>query len=375
MMTKMNFWTLYQCILSFSSLKEVSTFSLSHRTPNRKVKTTGSFRISLLQISKSDAIDVEFESNDSKGTEGSERKMSPLDASLSMEPELSMVTFDFVDTQTSENRSIECRLSFMLEKDGEHYCIGTPVDSQVAVFCEGDDSGSYFMDPDNDDNLELMEMAAAAFNKEYGDMTQITFKRTPRSLTVVGDLDIVTSDWRKETNVPEEEKPINIVGDLLEEMRSSEDSKEDDEFFDAFFKKELGENYEQEFLVPDDEIDAQVEEMMPLFNIPGIGTEQKDEEGMKKIFEEIYNDVKSEGDSDNSSNEGAETALRLVGFPGPDKKSYSLVKLIQPMILVAKEDNSLEFDQRRLLSPEEAKTIVPQLEADFKEEFEKAGLI
>jgi hypothetical protein len=205
-------------------------------------------------------------------------------------------------------------------------------------------------------------------------MADVTFKRTPRALTVGGDLDIVTGDWRKDREIPEKDKPINVVGNLMEEMSKTEDSKEDDDFFDAFMKKELGANYEQEFLVPDDEIDAQVEELMDLFKVPGLGTEQNDEEGMKKIYQEIYNDIKSEGDTETSSNE-VETALRLVGFSGPDEKPYSLVKLLQPMVLVAREDKTLEFDQRMLLSPEEAKELVPQLEVDFKEEFKSAGLI
>lgn len=78
-------------------------------------------------------------------------------------------------------------------------------------------------------------MAAGAFNKQYGDITEVTFRRTPRTLTVEGDFDKVTANWRKEVeNVPEELKPINNAGTLLEEVNKTEDSEEDD----AFFKKE-----------------------------------------------------------------------------------------------------------------------------------------
>ena len=126
-------------------------------------------------------------------------------------------------------------------------------------------------------------------------------------------------------------------------------------------------------MVPDDEIDLQVDDLMAYFNVAGLGTEQNDEEGMKELLDEMISEIEGKGD-DSSVNE-VETALRIVGFTGPDSKPYSLVQLLQPMILVAKEDKDLEFDQRELLSSDEATRLVPQLEADFKEEFEKAGLI
>ena len=127
-------------------------------------------------------------------------------------------------------------------------------------------------------------------------------------------------------------------------------------------------------MVPDDEIDLQVDDLMAYFNVAGLGTEQNDEEGMKELLDEMISEI--EGKDDDSSVNEVETALRIVGFTGPDSKPYSLVQLLQPMILVAKEDKDLEFDQRELLlSSDEATRLVPQLEADFKEEFEKAGLI
>ena len=58
---------------------------------------------------------------------------------------------------------IPCNLAFTFDYNGEEFSIGTPIHTQVAVYCENDEGSSYFIDPDEDDNLEIMEMAAAKF--------------------------------------------------------------------------------------------------------------------------------------------------------------------------------------------------------------------
>jgi hypothetical protein len=82
----------------------------------------------------------------------------------------------------------------------------------------------------------------------------------------------------------------------------------------------------------------------------------------------------SQQDRSTWDNDGTETALRLVGFEGPDGKPYSLVKMLQPVILVAKDDDDLAPDQRFLLSKQEADQIIPILEQEFKAELAEAGL-
>ena len=66
---------------------------------------------------KPGAIDVEFEPS-IPNESNTLNIFSPLDASLSLEPELSKATFEFIDSQSPKKRSIECRMAFMIEKDG-----------------------------------------------------------------------------------------------------------------------------------------------------------------------------------------------------------------------------------------------------------------
>lgn len=327
------------------------------------------------------AIDVEFVySEDGKSpsnkqgiatSPGSSKAKTPLQASLSgIDPKLSTLSIDFVDPVTE--RYIPCRMAFTLTSDDVEYVIGTPIDAQVAIYCEDSEKQtSFFLDPDAEDNIEIMEMAAGVFEDKYRDV-QIRFKRTPRALTVEGDLKVVTGDWRAD-RAKKTATVQNVAGSILEELGKTDDGQSDDDYFDSFFKSELGENYKENILIESEELDEEAKEMMELFTIPGLGSEQSDDEGIKDLLEDIFNG----NDADlASSKRGAdiETALRLVGFKGEDEKMYSLVQLLQPMILVAKVDPSLDPDQRMLLSPEEAEVIVPKLELEFQKELEDAGL-
>jgi len=360
---------------------------------------------------------------------------------------------DFVQPNKNGSPSqdyIDCKVAFFLRHEGVNYAIGTPKDTQLALFCEGDlndegTKGAHFLDPDEDDNLELMEMAAAEFNRQFTKplqettdpvkniqvtkdtqhldrqqqqrqrqielVQQLVFKRTPRTLTVQGNLDEILGDWEheiaelKRTSLPildftfpglyqsttsgnrsssntgtiwidggmnEEDTPYNI----LQEIEREEDDPDDDEYFDSFFKKELGENYRHKFLVSEldkekEGIDPELEELYELFNIPGMGTQQNDEKGIKNMIDDMVNGHDLELAKKEEQQE--EVALRLVGFTGPDGKAYSLVKMMHPMILVAKEDNALEPYQRLLLGQREADVLIPQLEEKFQKEFEAAG--
>ena len=107
---------------------------------------------------------------------------------------------------------------------------------------------------------------------------------------------------------------------------------------------------------------------MDFFNVPGVGTEKA---GIEELLDEIESD-KETYKHDTTTN--TETALRLVGFEGPDGKPYSLVKMLQPMVLVAKNRDDLAPDQRLLLTKEEADDIIPILEREFQSELSEAGL-
>jgi Protein of unknown function (DUF3727). len=318
---------------------------------------------------KKDAIDVEFrrsesgESNDDHSPQEiqSDSFQSPLQASLdSVDPQL-RIPIEFTDPTTKT--FIPCNLAFVLEHDGVQYSIGSPIHTQVAVFCENDDGLSYFLDPDADDNLEIMEMAAEKF--ESINNCKLVFHRTPRTLTIQGNLDQLIDGW--DTNKGTSPLDINNIFDESEE----------DDLFDSFFKKELGNNYREKYLVDDPEIDKQVAELMDEFTFPGFGPRKNETEGILDILKDIEKDAEvAEKDSTDwvDGSEEMEAALRLVGFEGPDGKPYSLVKMLKPTVLVAKEDKNLAPDQRLLLTKEEAMHIIPILEHEFKNELVNAGL-
>mmetsp|Transcript_5221 Transcript_5221/g.9949 ORF Transcript_5221/g.9949 Transcript_5221/m.9949 type:complete len:379 (-) Transcript_5221:65-1201(-) len=325
-------------------------------------------------LDKKDPLDVEFqridreESNDGLSPCTSTQLQSdifqsPLQASLDMvDPQL-RIPIEFTDPATK--RFIPCNLAFVLEYDGIEYSIGSPIHTQVAVFCEGDNGLSYFVDPDVDDNLEIMEVAAERF--ESLNNCKLVFHRTPRTLTIQGNLDQLINGW---DDTAKKMSPLDIDNIF--------DESEEDEFFDSFFKMELGENYREKYLVDDPELDKQVAELMDTFTFPGFGPRKNETEGIVEILKDIEKDAAiAEQDantwvSDESTE--TETALRLVGFEGPDGKPYSLVKMLKPTILVAKEDKNLAPDQRLLLTKEEAMYIIPILENEFKNELASAGL-
>mmetsp|Transcript_12730 Transcript_12730/g.18130 ORF Transcript_12730/g.18130 Transcript_12730/m.18130 type:complete len:448 (-) Transcript_12730:36-1379(-) len=308
--------------------------------------------------------------------------------SLQMDPDWQDIAIEFIDpssanSSSSRRKYIDCHLAFMMEMDGVSYAIGTPCETQVAIFCEGDEN--YFMDPDADENVELMEMAAAAFYKEFGEKTGITFKRTPRTLTVHGDLQSIT-DKMRDTTTFHQYLGTNSNNFLKKQTKS--DVEKDDAFLDDFFTRELGANYKEEFLLDDknydgqdDPMDKEVQSLMELFNIPGIGDQYDDDAGIASLIDEVLSDDIHESttstkvqSNNNNPPSPVDTAMRLVAFKGPDEKYYSLVQLLQPIILVAKQDTNLEISQRMLLSPEEANYITPLLEEKFKKELERSGI-
>jgi hypothetical protein len=309
-------------------------------------------------------IDVEFsrDNNEPDKASSSERKKkysSILEASLAMTPPELLTTVKFLDPDTKA--SIPCLMAFTLTTDSGTFVVGTPLHTQVSVLSE--ESPQYFIDPDAEKNLELLEMAAAKFMElNEVDESKVKFWKTPRTLTMEGDIDSVIGPWRLK------EQPQDVVGDLFGE------EEDGDAFLDEFFKRELGENYEEEFLIDDEQIDNQVREMMDMFNVPGLGTEQKDE-AYEKIVGEIVDDARKleSGSLNFEVEESKETALRLVMFTGPDGKPYSLVKMLQPMILIAKEDDGLEPDQRMLISKKEAEVLIPLLETQFEQQLADAG--
>jgi len=332
-------------------------------------------RHSIDHLFTSNIIDAEFSSEKEDGSRSEIKnlnleKSTLLEASFEIKPEWKDITLEFVDP--GKNKYIDCNMAYVVEMEGINYAIGTPCETQVAIFCEGSNTDSiketFFIDPDDDRNIELMEMAAAELTMSCG-KTPILFKRTPRTLTVEGDLEPVRRSWRDVS-----EKKGALLGDLLnKEINNDED---DDEFLDEFFKSELGESYMDNISMDEDGIDVneQAKEFADFFNLPGLGTEIDDDEGVAKMINEIFAGGDTKASMSDEQNEDDNSVIRLVSFLGSDKKMYSLVQLIQPMVLVGKEDPSLELNQRMLLTPKESDAIVPILEDRLKKELEDAGL-
>lgn len=345
----------------FSGLGAVTAFAPAH--------TKNIASQSQMYANSDDIIDVEFVKSGEderpkyvRKTSKKSNKQTPLEASLELiDPKL-RIPIEFTDPFMKT--FIPCNLAFTFDYNGEEFSIGTPIHTQVAVYCENDEGSSYFIDPDEDDNLEIMEMAAAKF--ESINNCQLTFQRTPRSLTVQGDIDRLIQGWDKNNN-----RDASEVIDIL-------DDSEEDDFFDSFFQKELGSNYKEEILGKEDaKLEREAQELMDAFNVPGLGSQADDDSEFSELFSEIEKDIESaqKDPSTWKQSDEEETALRLVGFEGPDGKAYSLVKMLRPMILVARSDENLAPDQRFLLSKAEAAEVIPILEKEFRSEFEEAGLI
>ena len=323
----------------------------------------------------SNIIDVEFSRDDDDKEEPDADNL--LEYSLNLDPEWKDIPIQFMDNESvGKNKYIDCNLAFMMEMDGIEYSIAIPCETQVGIVCEGSADGGagdydyFYLDPDEEENIEIMEIAAAQFAKEYGE--ELKIKRTPRTLTVEGDLKSITKDW---SNLLDEQT-IHI--DTL--LTENNNNNEDDKYIDSFFKRELGANYREEFLLDDDdEMDEEVKQFAKLFNVPGIGTETDDLDGLEQMINEINSDIDFETAKEyqpsNNNMSDKNSGLRLLSFQGPDNKYYSLVQMLKPVILVGRnEDPTIESPKRILLTRDETDEIIPKLEADFKKELEAAGI-
>jgi len=211
----------------------------------------------------------------------------------------------------------------------------------------------------------MMQLMAAQLQEHVGKDLQL--KRTPRILTISGPLESYTKNW-KGAILPD---PISAK-DLMEE----DDDDDDDEIaaFHAFMKKELGEEeYEKTMKESDDDIS---DELKALFDIPGLGTQENDNAGIAELMRSMLDEPEAQMKTleQIGSLENQDAALKLVGYMLPNGKSYSLVHLLKPYVLVGKyipDENDHHFE---LLSPQESLVIEPQLSKLFKDDLEKVGL-
>lgn len=312
--------------------------------------------------SAGDVIDAEFvrDDDDKIGYSGGDSMSTTVaDIALDAAPEWKEIVVEFVSRTPSGNLNvIPCRMPFTVEIDGQVYSIGMPFEASVAVL-EDDANGqlSSLVDPDDDANEEIFQLAATALTENMGN--ELRLRRTPRVLTVQGDLKAITGKYLEENQAePVQAKTL---------VRDEED--DDDAFFDDFFTKELGENYEEEFAVANEDIDA--DKLLDLFNVPGLGTEEDNDEAIKGLLEEIASDSQTGSQTTDRmiriANDGAK-ALPLFPFTSPEGKSYAFVQFKESPLLVGKEDPKIDRTQRLLLDSTEAAMILPRIEEQLKEE-------
>jgi hypothetical protein len=338
------------------------------------------------RMSSSDVLDADFERVDlSKVKEKEIRDKSVtaveddddsidapkslLDLSLDLDPEWKETRIPFVDAVADGSNGenyIDGKLAFTIDLDGVTYGIAVPFDHGAAIVVEEPDGSVVYLSPDDDENVELMEIMARQLQEHVDE--DLKLQRTPRVLTISGDLLKYTDKWQDEL-LP---KPVD-VDTLLE------DEDESVEGFREFMRKELGEEeyaktIQEAAMMTSNDID---DEIMELFNIPGIGESKDDVEGIEKMLKSMMSDEDEDEsfpgiNKDKLDQEGV--ALKLISYRFGDGKAYSLVYLLKPFALVGKyvsDETDVRFE---LLKPDEERIVIPKIEELCREDMERAGL-
>ena len=284
------------------------------------------------------------------------------------------ITFPFVDPKTQ--RTLNCRLAVTAElEDKQLYAVGVPAQHGVLMIIERDDESdndsdpaslkSEYLDPDLDDNSEILEIMAGALQKYVA--ADLVLQRTPRILTIAGDLD------RYVNALPSSLVPPDITMDKLME----EPDGDLDKLYD-FFKEQLGkEAFDQAM----EEASDMGPDIMSMFEM-GSDDEGKDEDcdeslnplDLEEAFRNLSADIQHEG-----------VGIKLVGFQinnndgknnvNSNQSFYCLVKPIKPLTVVGRLKSEGRETVFELLTPEEEVLIVPRLEQICKEDMESQGLL
>jgi hypothetical protein len=340
-------------------------------------------------------IDAEFTHSKNKDEDEDDREMTIIEYSQSQDPEWKKMPVAFCDLQS--NTYIDCTLAFYVKgDDGEEYCLGVPCEQPVVVAVEVDGAaedatvanlatvlpinpddadvpGCYKVDEEQ--KKEIFEVAARALSDEYGE--QIRLKKTPRVLTTTGDLDAAVGDWK--------DVLLKSSGDGKSRMRRpdieealkilDEDEEEGEKYFDMIMRRDLGDDYEKLLEEEDDSLDGLDEDLLKLFDVNAEDLEDGDVEEFLKFVNDSLGD--EEMDVSKTFDEllrelKPSAALRLFSFVGPENKQFTILKPLRPLLLVGKEDPN-DYTRRILLSEDEKRSILPELERVCKEKLEEAG--
>jgi hypothetical protein len=325
---------------------------------------------------------------DRQDDDDDEKPMSLLDLSLDADPRWKETRIPF----GRGDEYIDGKLAFMVELDGSQYGIAVPFDDAVAVIIQdnkvqGDDKTKMdqaieYVNPDlyeeNEEYQELLEIMAAQVQKEFGE--DVTLRKTPKVLTISGDLSSITDKW--ENNVFGAPVSVEDLVQTLESGDSSEATENELADFLDFMRRELGDEEFEKTM--NDEPSNDDKEMMKYFEVPGLSN---DPEGLKDLISSMEEDLKENSGVRAKAQEFEinkdDMTLKLISFEfGESGKSYSLVKLLRPYVLVGRLDMDSTIDegdeptgiQFELLSSEEENLLIPRLEDVCKEELAAAGL-
>ena len=325
-------------------------------------------------------------------------QLSLIEYSQKQDPDWKSMPIAFCDTVS--NSYIDCNLAFYVKDplgqsgQGAEYSLGVPCEVPIVVALEvsdddendnGDNDAAAFtnlsrvipINPENseediisdEDKEEIFQMAARALMEEFG--SGIRLKKTPRVLTLEGNLDEVIGDWKevllesvsnsKDVGVLKFEDALNLYDDDV--------NNDGEDYFDKIMRRDLGDDYMSLAEDGDGEID---EELLKLFDS---GSFNKDGD-----ISEVVDFLKNSGDSNNVDNDfdtllqqlKPSAALRLLNFMTEDSREITILRPVRPMLLLGKEDPD-DYTRRILLTDEEMAEVLPRLESAVKEGLEKAG--
>jgi len=359
-------------------------------------------------------IDAEFldkddssASNDSSSPTSSTETMSLIEYSQQGDTDWKSMPIAFCDTHS--NTYIDCTLAFYVKdaETGEEYALGVPCETPVVVALELDDlpsastgSGedieeeilanlgtvlpinpdSYPSDNSNTGEYtiseeakeEIFQIAAKSLMEEYGQ--NIRLKKTPRVLTVVGDLDSQIGDWKSvlinaggagsKMKRPTMEEAVEII---------NQDEKSGEDFFEYVMKRDLGEDY-MSLLEEDEDMDEDILKALEGLGENEGGVEESDVDDFLEFMKGMTKDgVDAKNFDEVLQRLKPSVALRLLSFIGPDGDNvYTILRPLRPLLLVGKEDPD-DFTRRILLSEEEKREVLPKLETVCRQELEEAG--
>jgi len=370
------------------------TFLASARDPQSNIVDVDFERVDSYQ----EGSDVDGSRTDTADPLQQDKKKNLFDLSLEADPRWQTTRIPFC----RGDEYIDAKLAFTVELEGIQYGIAVPFDDAVAIIVqekkkEKNQNGETkptihvtYVDPDkydeNDEYQELMEIMAAQVHQELGE--DLMLRKTPKVLTISGGLSRITNNWEQE--LLGQPAPVE---DFLKSVQLGEESTDEDvSDFMAFMRQELGDEEFEKTMREDPSDDEK--ELMKFFEVPGLGDKKDDIAGLEELIKSMEDDLNEEtgvrAKAQMFELDTERLGLKLISFEfGDGKKSYSLVKLLEPYVLVGKYSeneyeptNSGEMNQDfhlkdirfELLSAEEERLLIPMLENICQKDLAKAGL-